>query len=516
MNGAEILLKTAVGTGIDVCFANAGTTEMPLVAGFDCTEGMRPVLGLFEGVCTGAADGYGRMMQKPALTLLHLGPGLGNGIANLHNARRAGTPVINIIGDHATWHRSADAPLTMDIETLARTVSHWQRTVKDVRTLSQDMADAITAAMQGQICSLIVPHDCQWTPCPDQTIAHPLSLAPSVDRGRIEEAIHLLRTAGKSLLLLNGSALRRRGLTAAARIRLATQCDLLAVTFPAYMDRGAGLPALPRLPYFPEQAADLLLPYDTVIMAGASEPVAFFGYPNGLSRLLNPESRCLHMTVDGLGAAEALEILAEELASPPAQDALGIYGAPGARPDLPAGTLTAEKACSVLAALQPEGAIIVEEGLTSGFAYYPQAIGAPPHSFMTITGGAIGQGIPCATGAAIACPDRAVINLQADGSAMYTIQGLWTQARESLNVTTLICNNRSYFILQLEMMRAGLTAPGAKSLSLTDLSRPAIDWVQVSRGMGVPAVSVATTELLDREIRKALAEQGPHLIEMVL
>jgi acetolactate synthase I/II/III large subunit len=515
MNGAELLFKTAMEAGIEVCFTNAGTTEMPLVAAFDRVDKMKPVLGLFEGVCTGAADGYGRMMQKPALVLLHLGPGLGNGIANLHNARRAGTPIVAIIGDHATWHRSADAPLTMDIETLAGTVSGWRRTVKNAQTLSQDMADAIAAAMQGQICSLVVPHDCQWTILSDQKVGKPPFLPASADHARIEEAARLLKTAKKPLLLLGGKALRRKGLIEACRTRSATACDLMSVTFPPYADRGAGLPVIPKIPYFPEQAVASLSTYDTVILAGAQEPVAFFGYENGPSRLLNPDSRRLQIAAEGEDEAEALEILADMLSAPSAEAALRDQGAPFARPESPTGVLTAEKACTIVAARQPEGAIIVEEAITSAFSYYPQAANVHPHSFMTITGGAIGWGIPCATGAAIACPDRPVIALQADGSAMYTVQGLWTQAREGLNVTTLICNNRSYFILQVEMMRAGLTA-SPKSSSLTDLSNPAIDWVQASRGMGVPAVSVSTAESLDRELRKALAETGPHLIDMIL
>jgi acetolactate synthase-1/2/3 large subunit len=326
----------------------------------------------------------------------------------------------------------------------------------------------------------------------------------------------MLKSAGVAVVLMEGQALRKRGLHAAARIKAATGCDLLSVTFPAYMDRGAGLPFLPRVPYFPEQAIAALSKYDTVILAGAREPVAFFGYENGASYLLNPASRKVRVAGEGQNAADALEALADALRAPQAdrdlRAAVSIYG----RPAVPEGKLTAEKACTVLAALQPDQAIVVEEGLTSAFAYYPQAATVAPHSFMTITGGAIGQGIPCATGAAVACPDRAVINIEADGSAMYTVQGLWTQAREDLNVTTLICSNRSYFILQVEMMRAGCTAPGPKSLSLSDLGNPAIDWVSVSQGMGVPAVSVTMAEQLAEELQRAIEEPGPHLIEMVI
>ncbi|MFA5180192.1 MAG: acetolactate synthase large subunit [Syntrophales bacterium] len=517
MNGAEVLVKTAAACGIEICFANAGTTEMPIVMAFDAVPAIRPILGLFEGVCTGAADGYGRMREYPAMTLLHLGPGLANGIANLHNARRARTPIVNVIGDHASWHREADAPLAMNIEGLAETVSGWLCTSRDAESLSQDMADAVEAALQGQIASLIVPHDHQWMQSSEDPVAAPprVSCVP-IDFDRIEATAGLLKSARKAVIIMDGKALRKSGLHAAARIKAATGCDLMSVTFPAYMDRGAGLPFLPRVPYFPEQAILAMSPYDAVILAGAREPVAFFGYENGASYLLDKASRKIRIAGDGQDAAVALEVLADALRAPQADNDLramfSIYG----RPAVPEGKLTAEKACTILAALQPDHAIIVEEGLTSAFAYYPQAATVAPHSFITITGGAIGQGIPCATGAAVACPDRAVINLEADGSAMYTVQGLWTQAREDLNVTTLICSNRSYFILKVEMMRAGCTAPGPKSLSLSDLGNPAIDWVNVSQGMGVPAVSVTTAEDLAEELQRAIEEPGPHLIEMVL
>jgi acetolactate synthase I/II/III large subunit len=516
MNGAEVLVKTAVACGIEICFANAGTTEMPIVMAFDAVPGMRPILGLFEGVCTGAADGYGRMREYPAMCLLHLGPGLANGIANLHNARRARTPLVNVIGDHASWHLEADAPLTMNIEGLAETVSGWLCTSRDAESISRDMADAVAAALQGQIASLIVPHDHQWLQGSEDLVTPPRVAYAPLDFDRIEATVGLLKSARKALILMDGKALRKRGLLAAARIKAATGCDLMSVTFPAYMDRGAGLPFLPRVPYFPEQAIAALSSYEAVIMAGTREPVAFFGYENGASYLLAPDTRKLHIAGEGQDAAGALEVLADALHAPRAENDLREMVSIYSRPAIPGGKLTAERAATVLAALQPDQAIIIDEGLTSSFAYYPQAATVAPHSFITITGGAIGQGIPCATGAAVACPDRAVINIEADGSAMYTVQALWTQAREDLNVTTLICSNRSYSILQVEMMRAGCAAPGPKSLSLTDLGNPTLDWVSVSQGMGVPAVSVTMAEDLAEELQRALAEPGPHLIEMIL
>ena len=515
MTGAEILLKTAIKAGLEVCFTNPGTTEMPLVCAFDAIPGIRPYLGLFEGCCTGAADGYGRMADKPAMTLLHLGPGLGNGIANLHNARRARTPVFNVIGEHATWHRSADAPLNMDIVTLAETVSGWQRTGTAPENLSQDTADAISAALQGKVATLIVPSDVQWSDSPEDRI-HPVKgpeefiASDSVDR-----AAELLGTGQKTALILGGRAMRREGLAAAARIKAKTGCDLLSERAPARLERGTGIAATEFIPYFPNQSLDLLAKYQTVVLVGAGEPVTFFGWPGYPSRLLNDNQNIGRITAADRSLPGALEGLADALGAPGHVDAAAAGFAQVERPQIPDGQLTAQKACLVLAALQPEDAIIVNESITSGAAYFPLGPGLPPHTLLMLPGGAIGYGMPCAVGAAIACPQRPVINFQADGSAMYTVQALWMQAREGLNITTLICSNRSYNILNIEFSRAEITAPGPHARSLTNLANPAIDWVQLSNGLGVPAVAADSCEVLARELKKALQEPGPHLIEMV-
>ncbi|MBI4963187.1 MAG: acetolactate synthase large subunit [Desulfomonile tiedjei] len=516
MNGAEILVKTALEAGIEICFSNPGTTELPLVAAMDSMPGIRAVLGLFEGVCTGAADGYGRMSNKPAMTLLHLGPGLGNGLANLHNAKRAFTPVFNVIGEHASWHRAADAPLTMDIEALARTVSGWQCTCDSADSLSKNTADAIAAAMRGQISTLIVPNDFQWTECSDTTISVPQSSSEEIDKAAIDEPAKLLRAGGKALLIVGGKALRKAGLQAAARIRAATGCDLLSERVFARMERGPGIPSVSRLPYFPEHAVAVLSKYEAVVLAGTKEPVAFFGYKGMPSLLLTDSQRTFRMGGGNQDLTEALECLADSLNAPLYSALKTEPSAEAGKTDLPSGPLTADKASLVLARLQPEGAIIVDESITTAATYYPLAANAGPHSLLTITGGAIGQGMPCAVGAALACPDRPVINFQADGSAMYTLQALWTQARESLNITTLICSNRKYNILRLELSRSGYTPPGKNALSLSDLSDPPIDWVKISQGMGVPAVAVDTADRLAKELLKAIAEPGPHLIEMEL
>jgi acetolactate synthase-1/2/3 large subunit len=516
VNGAEILTRTAVRAGVEVCFANAGTTELPIVLAFGSEPGLKAILGLFEGVCTGAADGYGRMLDRPALTLLHLGPGLANGIANLHNARRAKTPLLNLIGEHATWHRAADAPLTMNIESLAGTVSGWYRTNESPMTLSQDFAEAVAASRYGQVSTLIIPNDLQWTECPLGKIATPqFSFAP-VDSGSIGKAAQLLRAHHKTGLIMGGRALRQRGLQAAARIKAATGCALLTDHLPAYVERGAGLPDVTRIPYFPEAAMALLSQYEAVVLAGTREPVTFFGYSGFGSYLLREDQKKVEIATDRQNAAEALEHLADALNTRSnSKIPRSIFTEPG-RPDIPHGELTPEKACLTLVALQPENAVIVDEGLTTSGAYYPLSAGLPQHSYLTVVGGSIGYGMPCALGASVACPERSVINLQADGSAMYTVQALWTEAREALDVTTLICANKSYNILKLELSRTGIASIGPEVLPLLDLDCPDIDWVKLAEGMGVPAVSVSSAEGLASEFRKALSEPGPHLIEMII
>jgi len=517
MNGAERLVATALKAGIEVCLANAGTTEMPVLVAMDAVPGIRPVLCLYEGVCTGAADGYGRMLGRPAMVLLHLGPGFANGVSNLHNARRAGSPVVNVVGQHATWHIEADAPLTMDIEALAGTVSGWHKTSESPESIAHDVSEAVTTSLRGQISTLIVPNDYQLAEASNGEVPGPVppTFEP-VDEELVAQAAQLLARENKAALLLGGQGLRERGLRAAARIGAVTGCGLVTPTFPGYLERGLGLPDVARLPYQPEAASELLSQYETFVLVGAGEPVTFFGYEGIPSRLIPPDRKKLEMVTENQDAAEALEALADALDAPTWLSIAGNLRARPRAPGVPNGELTPESACQTIASLQPEGAVIVDEGLTAATTYYPLTAGAPPHTVLTVTGGSIGYGMPCATGAAIACPDRPVINIQADGSAMYTVQSLWTQARESLDVTTLIASNRSYHILKLELARAGVTDPGPGTLSLVDLDRPDIDWTQIAEGMGVPGVTVTTAERLAQELRKAIAEPGPHLIEMVL
>jgi acetolactate synthase-1/2/3 large subunit len=516
MNGADLLLKTALAGGVEVCFANPGTTEAPLVAAFDEIPGIRAVLGLFEGVCTGAADGYGRMKGKPAMTLLHLGPGLANGIANLHNARRAGTPLVNVIGEHATWHRDADPPLAMDIETLAGTVSGWTRTNLSAGDLSSNTTEAISASLRGQIASLIVPHDHQLARVEDGPVLLPSLAYDPPDLAAIGRAADSLRKGVKSAMILGGQSLFGQGLMYAGRIRALTGCDLLTNSFFARMDRGTGFPSVARIPYFPEPAKPILARYETIIIAGGEDPVTFFGYPGIDSYLFTRDQQRLHICRPGQDVVKALEHLADLLESERRPvDGIGAERELR-RPGMPTGELTPEKACLAMAAIQPENAIIVDEGMTTILAYYALSATLPPHSITTIVGGAIGYGMPCAVGAALACPDRQVINFQADGSGLYTVQALWTQAREGLNIVTLVGSNRSYNIVRMELERAGMIPRGPNAEALTGLGDPSIDWVAIARGFGVPACSVDTAEGLVCALGRALQEPGPHLVEMVL
>ena len=513
MNGAESLVRTARASGIDLCLANPGTTEMQLVAALDAEPGVRAVLGLFEGVCTGAADGYARMTGRPAMTLTHLGPGFANGIANLHNARRANTPMLNVIGDHASWHLAADAPLTSDIAGLAAPVSAWVHTSKTASGLAADTARAITEARTspGRIASLIVPQDCAWDEGSAPTVAADPPPRSEVSDARVDAVAEALGGPGESVLFLGGAALREDGLRAAGRIAAHTGCALVHETFYARCARGAGLPAVERLPYFPEQVQERLANVARLVCAGVKEPVAFFGYP-GIPSRLRPDSTALEMLAEPAeDVVAALRALAERLGAPTEAPGVSL-----ARPDVPTGELSVGALGTAIAALQPEDCILVDEAATSGLAYYALSARAPRHDALSLTGGAIGQGLPTAVGAALACPDRKVIAFQADGSGMYTLQALWTCARESLDVVIVVAANRAYRILQVELSRAGVAEPGAQARSLTNLSQPEIDWVALATGQGVPAVRADTAEELARALRRGFAEPGPLLVEAVV
>jgi acetolactate synthase I/II/III large subunit len=483
---------------------------MHFVSALDSVPAMRGVLALFEGVATGAADGYARMAGRPAAVLLHLGPGLANGLANLHNARRARSPVLVIVGAHATGHVRYDAPLQSDIESLARTVSGWVHTSGTTRDLAQDAMRAVAAARAGQIATLVLPADVSWSDGGALAAARPPYPTFMVDPRQVSAIAALVSTGPTAMLLLGGKGLTERGLRAASRISAATGARLLAETFPARMERGAGVPGVDRLAYLAELAQAQLSGLHHLILAGARAPVSFFAYPGQASDLAPGPVTVL---ADGDQDVEAaLEALADQVAAGVSPVMTEASPPPPAEP----GPLTAISLANTIAASLPERAIIADEANTSGYALPMALAAAPRHTLLTLTGGSIGQGMPVATGAAIAAPDRPVLTLEADGSALYTIQALWTQAREQLNVTTVLINNAAYAVLWMELARTAAGRAGERASRMLDLSGPTPDFTQISTGLGVPATRVTTAGELDRELRRAYTEPGPHLIEAIV
>lgn len=514
MNGANALIRTLVDAGVDVCFMNPGTSEMHFVAALDDVREMRGVLALFEGVATGAADGYARMADKPAATLLHLGPGLGNGLANLHNARKGHTPVVNIVGDHATYHKQYDAQLESDIETVARNVSTWIRTSASTAEVAGDAADAVAVASgpPAQIATLILPADVSWTEGAEAATPVAPAQPTPVDATAVAAIAEVLAGDEPAALFVGGRACRADTLVDASRIANATGAKLLGETFPARLERGAGRVPLERLAYLAEFAAMQLDGLKHLVVVDSKAPVSFFAYPDKASDLV-PEGCTVHVLVDQAGdPAAALAALADAVDAP--ADGATIQAA--ARPDLPTGDLTADAVCQAVGALLPEGAIVSDEGNTSGLFASAHTAGAPAHDWLCLTGGSIGQGLPAAVGAAVACPDRKVIALESDGSAMYTMQAWWTMAREELDVVTILFNNASYAVLNMELNRVGATEGGPKAKEMLDLTRPTMDFVALATGCGVPATRATTAEEFNEQLAAAIAEPGPRVIEAIV
>jgi acetolactate synthase I/II/III large subunit len=514
MNGAESLVETLADAGVEVCFANPGTSEMHFVAALDRVGGVRCVLGLFEGVATGAADGYARMADKPASTLLHLGPGLANGLANVHNARRANAPMVNIVGDHATYHKQYDAPLTSDVEGVARPFSDWVRTSADSRSVARDGAAAVAAAMvpPGRVATLILPADASWNEADGPAPLPPVEGRAPVAPEAISNVARVLGSGEPAVLFMGGHALREVSLMLAGRIAAKSGARLLAQTLNARVERGAGRVAIDFLPYPVEDAIATLAEARHLVLVGSEAPVAFFAYPDKPSALSPPQCETHTLATPGEDIVGALEALAEELGS--SQNAP--VQAPETYPPSSGEAITQEAAAAALGTLLPEGAIVVDEALSAARAFMSRTQGAATHDYLQVTGGAIGIGLPLAIGAAIACPDRKVICLQADGSAMYTLQALWTQAREGLDITTLLLNNRSYAILKQELANVGAGDTGRRALDMMELDRPALDWLGLARGLGVEAGRAKTMEELHRHFAASLSSEGPYLIDLVL
>ncbi|TPI57380.1 acetolactate synthase large subunit [Mesorhizobium sp. B3-1-3] len=514
MTGAESLVRTLIGGGVDTCFANPGTSEMHFVAALDQIPGMRCVLGLQENVVTGMADGYYRIADRPACTLLHCGPGLANGLANLHNARRAGSGIVNIVGDHATYHAPLDAPLTADTEALARTVSAWVRASARPRDVGPDTAAAIQASrtIGRNIATLILPSDASWGRGGVMADPLPTLRPPPIDPHAVEAAAHALRSGTDVLILLGGRGFRAASQRLAWRLANASGASVLGEFVAPRVERGAGRLALERIPYGTDAANKVLARFTDIVLVGARPPIGFFAYPDKPSRQYAPGTRLHVLARQDQDVEAALVALVEALGVPEA----AYPATPARRPERATGKPTPEGLARMLAAVLPEGAIVSDESISFGRGLYAETHGAAPHDWLHLTGGAIGDGLPVATGAAIgAGSSRRVISLQADGSAMYSLQSLWTQARERLPITTIILSNRKYNILIGEYKGVG-AVPGQTAMNMLDLSNPDIGWVKLAEGMGVEAVQAHSLEQCGDLLESSFRLSGPFLIELVL
>ena len=513
MNGAKSLVQTLLAGGVDTCFANPGTSEMHFVAALDQVPGMKCVLGLQENIVTGMADGYYRMARKPACTLLHCAPGLANGMANLHNARRAQSGIVNIVGDQAVYHRPYDAPLTGDTTGMAQTVSAWVRTSTRTPDLGRDAAQAMHAAntFPGQVATLILPADVSWQD--GGVVGTPMapSLPPPIDAAAVEGAARILRSNSDVLLLLSGPAALAQGQRLAWRIAKATGASVMASYATSHLARGRGNMPLERVPYGMEQAIKTLARFKHIILVNSTPPVGFFGYPGMPSVQHHPDAQFHTLSRPDQDPIAALAAVVDALDAPEVA-----MPDPGPCPEIGSGAPTPEGLAQTLAAVMPEHAIISDESISYGRGFYPFTHAAPSHDWLHLAGGAIGDGMPVATGAALgARRERRVINLQADGSAMYSLQSLWTQARERLPVTTIILNNSKYNILIGEYANVG-ASPGETAMSMLDLGNPSLNWVQLANGMGVEGARATTLEQCADLMKSSFGKQAPFLIELMI
>ncbi len=548
MNGAESLTRSLLASGVDLCFANPGTSEMHFVSALDRVPGMRCVLGLFEGVVTGAADGYWRMTDRPAATLLHLGPGLANGLANLHNAKKAGSGIVNVVGDHATTHLALDAPLTSDIHTLAAPMSHWVQAADKANDVARLGREAVRQARgrPGQISTLILRADAAWSDVSSEVSSEfssevpspltsnvntnhaadgvvPLAAPAALDMAAVDQAAQLLRADGAgTLLLLGDRALREGASTWAGRITAATGCGLMSAFYGARIERGAGRVALPRVPYAVDAALAVLARYRQVVLVGASAPVGFFAYPGKPGVLTAPGTQLLTLASTAHCPEQALEALCDALGARRSAPALmhahvQSHGqADTTSIPLSDGNLDATSIGALLARHIPANAIVIDEAISTGRSLDNATRQAAPHDWLCGMGGAIGFGLPLAIGAAIGAPGRKVIALEGDGSAMYTPQALWTLAREQLDVTVVIFANRAYRILLGEFAGVGAGAPGQRAMDMLSIDRPTIDWLALAGAMGLPAQRASTVREFDRALARGLQSGGPNLVEVVL
>jgi acetolactate synthase I/II/III large subunit len=515
MNGAESLLTTLINNGVEVCFTNPGTSEMHFVAALDEVEGMRCVLCLFEGVLSGAADGYARMARKPASTLLHLGPGFGNALANTHNAKKGNVPMVNIVGDHATYHVKYNAPLTADIEGIVGPVSHWVHTSDSPESIARDAAEAVAQAAHNKVATLMLPADVSWSDNPSGAEGQIEVVPPTaVPAERIDAVVEKLKSGKKCMIMIGGCEIDLARGHALSKIGKASGAQVSTDVFPPRIARGEGSAVIGRLPYLAELAIDHMKDVEHLILIGALNPVSFFAYPNVPSEIASPECDVYELATSDDDIDQLLDALIERLEASdiePEVQALGL-------PDLCSGDLDVNAAAQAIAHFLPENAIIVDEANTSSTFTSIYTAASRAHDQLNLTGGAIGWGLPGAVGAAIACPDRKVVSLEADGSAMYTLQALWTMARENLDITVVIFNNRKYSILELEFSRTGARGgtPGPKAASTLDIGSPNLDFVALAEGMGVPATRATTAEEFNEQFEAAINTKGPRLIDAIV
>ncbi|WP_417497789.1 acetolactate synthase large subunit [Maricaulis sp.] len=512
MFAAESLVRTLVNQGVELCFTNPGTSEMHMVAALDRAEGMKSVLCLFEGVATGAADGYARMAGKPACTLLHLGPGVGNGLANLHNARRAFAPVVNIVGDHAVAHAALDAPLTSDVAGVCAPMSRW---VGKVNLASEVSTMAVEAVRQSYgpergVASLILPADCAWSDQePDVIEAVPLPALRPVSDATIDAAAAALKSAKSPILFLGNEACLDAGLEAAANIAAASGARVFMDTFVPRIARGHGRFAPKRLSYLGGEAMQELADCDLLLIAGTKAPVAFFAYPGERGEFTPDGADIVTLGGPADDIIAAMGALADRLGPVEPQPKPDRAQMPKLFPDE---ALNPGYAGISLARHMPEESILCDDATTSGMGVFPWTGSGPKHDWLCLTGGAIGSGMPQAVGAALACPERQVFALCGDGAAAYTLQALWTQAREKLNIINIVFANHSYLVLNFELARVGAGEPGPTAQQMLSLDDPKMDWVKLAEGFGVPGHRARTAGEFDTALAAAIKAGGPQLI----
>jgi acetolactate synthase-1/2/3 large subunit len=398
-------------------------------------------------------------------------------------------------------------------------VSHWVRTSRSSLEVAADGAQAVAATRDGalgRIATLALPADTAWGPGGEVVRMPSAAALRAPDADAVRAAAKLLASLGRRAVLLVGDAgAGERAAPLAAAIARKTGCRVLAEFYSPRTAGGRGRTRIERLPYAVDAAVDKLEGAECLVLAGSTEPIGFFAYPSKPNQLKPAGCALLTLADARDDVPAALAALADELGA----------GAPASAATAKAieldalrhaNTLDADLIGHALVALLPEQAIVVDEAVTSGRAFGNRFAAAAPHDWLTVMGGAIGFGLPAALGAGLGAPGRPVLALEGDGSAMYTVQALWSIARESLPLVAVIFANRAYRILQGELEGVGATISGPKATHMLTLDQPALDWVSIAKGHGVPGARVQTPDEFVRELQRAFASRGPYLIEALV